>query len=225
MEEGLVGGAHHGSEIEVVDMTFLNAFDEEADAQFIVRNNGSFDNGFGVIDFRAAIAGREVVGVGGEDVGFRISGDCGVDGEGEIKDETIRSDVDLFDLKGRFPGPVEALNGKRLFSTNRPLSAGGESSGNQLAFGGELDIHDAGVETFAEGIAGTLPHTVDLFGGGSHDEAEGVVTEEELILEGPEFSFGLIELEAGDGASHFDVGKEDGGRDEFLDALLFDLQA
>ncbi len=196
MEERLFPSAHHRSEIEVMDMTFLNALDEETDAESIVRNDGSFDDGLGMVDFRASVAGAEVMSVSGESVGLRLGGDGRIDGEGEVEEETIGTDLDLTDLKGSLAGPVEALDGERLFSTDRPLSTSGESSGDQLAFGSELDIHDSSVEAFAEGIAGSLPHAVNLFRGGAHDEAESVVTKEELVLEGTKFPFGLVELKS-----------------------------
>jgi len=40
-----------------------------------------------------------------------------------------------------------------------------------------------------------LPDSVDLFGGGAQEDAQGVVAEEELAGEGPELAAGLIKPE------------------------------
>ena len=51
-------------------------------------------------------------------------------------------------------------------------------------------------ETLAEWITGALPDAIDLLGGGSHDEAEGVVAEEELIFEWADWLPYLADTEA-----------------------------
>ena len=83
-----------------------------------------------------------------------------------------------------------------MCSADWPCSVGGESAGDELSFGGEFYVHDACGESFSEWVAGALPDAVDFLCGGAEDEAEGVVSEEELVLEGAEFSFGSIESEA-----------------------------
>ena len=85
------------------------------------------------------------------------------------------------------------------------MGVGREAAGDELALRRELHVHGTGGESFAEGVASTLPNAVNLFGGRTQNDAQGVVAEEELAGEGPELAAGLIEPEARYRPSHLDV--------------------
>src|SRR6185437_6668105 len=122
-------------EIELVNVVLDNVVEIDHHRHSI-RGGYSLNHPRGrLVHLWAAVAGLVDVRVGGDVINVRPGGDLFINGFGEVDQEAIFLDVDLFDLEGHDAVPVDPLDGEGLRSAHGPLAVGGEAGGDQLAFG------------------------------------------------------------------------------------------
>src|SRR5688572_22778728 len=103
-----------------MDMSLLQAIEEQAHRAFILADNCFFDSWLRAIDFRAAVAGLVNVGVGLDLVALEVFRGCRVDGLSEREFESIRFSAHLMDFKRNFAGPDQALKGEWFAAARAP---------------------------------------------------------------------------------------------------------